>query len=153
MIIEILSWACLLAGGLLGIVGGIGIHRFPDFYSRMHAVGITDTLCAAMFLIGLSLQTGVSIASVKLLLIFVFLFFSSPTATHALANSALLGGIHDHEQAGRVQAEYTEQHNDHKQVVDADDGYGCRSQEGQQGDVNQRVDQSNVRDSLRPVRA
>ena len=102
--IEIISWLFIVAGALLGIAGGIGIHRFPDFYSRLHAVGITDTLCAAMFLVGLSMQTGVSIASLKLLLIFIFLFFSCPTATHALANAALLGGLkpeldeeyHDH---------------------------------------------------------
>ena len=91
--IEILSWFFISAGALLGIAGGIGIHRFPDFYSRLHAVGITDTLCAALFLVGLGLQTGISIASVKLLLIFIFLFFSSPTATHALANAAQLGGL------------------------------------------------------------
>ena len=93
LIVELTSWFFIIAGALLGVAGGIGIHRFPDFYTRLHAAGITDTLCAAMFLIGLSLQTGVSIASLKLLLIFIFLFFSSPTAMHALANSALLGGL------------------------------------------------------------
>ena len=91
--IEIISWSFIVAGALLGIAGGIGIHRFPDFYSRLHAVGITDTLCAALFIIGLAMQTGVSIASLKLLLIFIFLFFSSPTATHAHADAALLGGL------------------------------------------------------------
>ena len=93
IVVEFTSWFFIVSGALLGIAGGIGIHRFPDFYSRLHAVGITDTLCAAMFLIGLSMQTGISIASVKLLLIFIFLFFSSPTATHALTNAALLGGL------------------------------------------------------------
>jgi multicomponent Na+:H+ antiporter subunit G len=93
IVVDIVSWLFILAGALLGIAGGIGIHRFHDFYSRLHAVGITDTLCAAMFLIGLMLQTGLSIASLKLLLIFIFLVFSSPTATHALANAAMLGGL------------------------------------------------------------
>jgi len=93
IIVEIISWIYIMAGALLGIAGGIGLHRFPDFYSRLHAVGITDTLCAAMFLIGLSMQTGFSIASLKLLLIFILLFFTSPTATHALAEAALLGGL------------------------------------------------------------
>ena len=93
IILEIISWIFIVAGALLGIAGGIGIHRFPDFYSRLHAVGITDTLCAALFLIGLGLQTGVSIASLKLLLIFILLFFSSPTATHALADAAFLAGL------------------------------------------------------------
>ena len=92
-IIEIISWFLICAGALLGITGGIGIHRFPDFYTRVHAAGITDTMCAALFLLGLSMQTGLTLASAKLLLIFIFLFFSSPTATHALANAALLGGL------------------------------------------------------------
>jgi multicomponent Na+:H+ antiporter subunit G len=93
MIIDTLSWICLLAGGALGIVGGIGIHRFPDFYSRLHAAGITDTLCATLILLGLGLQAGLSLAAFKLALIFVFLFFTSPTASHALANAALHSGL------------------------------------------------------------
>ncbi len=93
ILLEITSWLFITTGALLGIAGGIGIHRFPDFYSRLHAVGVTDTLCAALFLVGLALQTGFSLASLKLLLIFIFLFFSSPTATHALADAALMGGL------------------------------------------------------------
>lgn len=93
MILDILSWICLLVGGALGIVGGIGIHRFSDFYSRMHAAGITDTLCAMLILLGLGLQAGWSIAAFKLALIFMFLFFTSPTASHALTNAALHSGL------------------------------------------------------------
>ena len=93
MIVEMLSWFCIVSGGLLGIIGGIGIHRFPDIFSRLHAAGTTDTLCAALFLLGLALQAGLTLASVKLLLVFVFLLFTSPTASHALANAAWLGGL------------------------------------------------------------
>lgn len=93
MIIDILSWICLLSGGLLGIVGAIGIHRFPDFYSRQHAAGITDTLCAMLILLGLGLQAGMSLAAFKLALIFMFLLFTSPTASHVLANAAMHGGL------------------------------------------------------------
>ena len=93
MIIELLSWVCIVSGGLLGITGGIGMHRFPDVFSRLHAVSITDTLCAALFLLGLALQAGWTLASVKLLVVFVFLLFASPAASHALANAALLGGL------------------------------------------------------------
>lgn len=93
MILEIISWALILAGALLGIVGGIGIHRFPDFYSRMHAASTTDTLCAALFLLGLALQAGLSLVTFKLFLIFAFFFFTSPTASHALGKAALLGKL------------------------------------------------------------
>lgn len=104
MIIDILSWICLLAGGALGIVGGIGIHRFPDFYSRLHAVGITDTLCAMLILLGLGLQAGWSLTAFKLALIFVFLFFTSPTASHALANAALHSGLQPKLERGKSEA-------------------------------------------------
>ncbi len=93
MIIDALSWIFLVAGGLVGIIGAIGIHRFPDFYSRQHATGITDTLCAMLILLGLGLQAGLSLAAFKIGLIFLFLFFTSPTATHALANAAMHGGL------------------------------------------------------------
>ena len=93
MIIDILSWICLLSGGLLGVVGAIGIHRFPDFYSRQHATGITDTLFAMLILLGLGFQAGMSLATFKLALIFIFLFFTSPTASHVLANAAMHGGL------------------------------------------------------------
>ena len=91
--IDLLSWICLGLGGLLGIIGGVGMHRLPDFYTRLHAAGTTDTLCAALFLLGLGLQAGLTLASFKLFLIFAFIFFTSPTASHSLANAAMLGGI------------------------------------------------------------
>ena len=93
MIIDILSWVSLTTGGVLGIIGAVGIHRFPDFYSRLHAVGIADTLSALLILLGLGLQAGLSLAAFKLILIFVFLFFTSPTASHALSNAALHSGL------------------------------------------------------------
>lgn len=93
MIVDILSWFLLVSGGLVGIVGAIGIHRFPDFYSRQHAAGITDTLCAMLILLGLGLQAGLSLAAFKLILIFLFLFLTSPTASHVLANVAMHGGL------------------------------------------------------------
>ena len=93
MILETLSWICLLLGAVLGIVGGIGMHRFPEFYTRLHAAGITDTLCAALFLLGLGFQAGLSLAAFKLFLIFIFIFITSPTASHSLANAAMHGGL------------------------------------------------------------
>ena len=88
MIIDFLSLICLFAGSLVGIIGAIGIHKFPDFYSRQHATGITDTLCALLILLGLGLQAGLSLAAFKLMMIFLLLFLTSPTSTHALANAA-----------------------------------------------------------------
>jgi multicomponent Na+:H+ antiporter subunit G len=92
-VIDIVSWMCLVAGGLFGIVGGIGVLRLPDFFTRLHGAGLTDTLSAALILIGLMLQAGPTPVTVKLILILAFLFFTSPTATHALAKAALHGKL------------------------------------------------------------
>lgn len=83
----------LLGGALLGIGGGIGLLRFPDFYTRLHAAGITDTLCAGLFLAGLSTQFGLTLASAKLALVFAFLLFTSPTGCNALARTAWRAGL------------------------------------------------------------
>ena len=93
MIVDSLSWICLVGGGLAGVVGALGIHKFPDFFSRQHAAGITDTLCAMLILLGLGLQAGVSVAAFKLAVICLFLFITSPTASHVLANAAMHGGV------------------------------------------------------------
>ena len=93
MILDWIAFILLLAGGLLGVVGGIGMLRFPDFYTRMHAAGVTDTLCAGLFLGGLMVHFGLTLASVKVLLILAFLLFTSPTAAHALSKAARHGRL------------------------------------------------------------
>ena len=91
--IDILSWLLLIAGSFFSIVGGFGIVRMPDFYSRLHGGGVTDTLGAALIVFGLMLQTGLTLATVKLFMILFFLFIASPSSCHALANSALYHGL------------------------------------------------------------
>jgi len=88
---NLLSWMCLLLGSFFAISGGIGLLRFPDFFSRLHPAGVTDTLGAALILIGLAFEAGFSLISVKLFIILALLLLTSPTATHALAKSALHG--------------------------------------------------------------
>ena len=91
--IDLISWALLLAGGGFCMVGGIGLLRMPDFYTRMHAASVTDTLGAVLVLGGLVLQAGFTLVAVKLLMLGLLIFFASPTATHALARAALLRGL------------------------------------------------------------
>ena len=90
---DLLSWACLIAGSFFCLVGGIGLLRLPDFYSRMHGSGITDTLGAALVLIGLMIQGGLTLVTVKLIMILVLLLLTSPTATHAIAKAAFTAGV------------------------------------------------------------
>lgn len=103
-LIEISSALFLLIGGFLCFSGGVGILRFPDFYTRMHAVGVTDTLATAMILIGLMLQSPNGLVVVKLAIILLMTLFISPTASHALSKAALrnnllpkLNKTHDHD--------------------------------------------------------
>jgi len=93
VVLDILSWICLLAGSGFAIIAGIGLLRLPDFFTRMHAAGIGDTLGAGLILLGLMLQAGLTLNLVKLVLILVFIFFTSPTSTHAVAKAALHGGL------------------------------------------------------------
>jgi len=92
--IDIFSITCLALGCFLGLTGGIGIYRLPDFFTRLHASSVTDSACAFLVLFGLALQSGWSLVTVKLGLIFFFLVLSSPTASHALAKTALNNGQH-----------------------------------------------------------
>lgn len=90
VLIDLLSWLILLGGVAFALIGSVGLLRMPDFYTRLHAAGITDTLGAALIVLGLMLQAGWTLVSVKLLLILIFLWFTGPIATHALSRAALL---------------------------------------------------------------
>lgn len=87
------SWVLLISGALVCVTGGIGLHRMPDFYSRTHAGGLTDTLGASLILLGLVFQAGLTLISAKLLIIALLLHLSSPTATHALVKAAYSRGL------------------------------------------------------------
>ena len=93
LILDIASGALLAAGSVFILIGTLGLIRLPDFYTRLHAAGITDTLGAELILIAMMLQAGFSLITVKLIMISLFIFFTSPTATHAVANAARTMGL------------------------------------------------------------
>lgn len=93
LLIDIASGLCLLAGAFFCLVGAWGLLRMPDFYTRVHAASVLETLGADLILLGLVLQAGFTLVAVKLLTIGLLIFFASPTASHALARAALLSGI------------------------------------------------------------
>lgn len=93
MIVEVLSWILLISGGAFVFIGGVGALRMPDFYTRLHAASLTDSLGTILVLSGVALQAGLSLATLKLLSILVFLMLTSPTATYALANAARFAGL------------------------------------------------------------
>ena len=93
MALDILSWILLLGGSIFVFIGGLGAIRLPNFYTRMHAASLTDTMGTILILAGVMLQAGWSLALIKLLLILGFLLLTGPTASYALANAALLSGL------------------------------------------------------------
>lgn len=93
LIADLLSWILLLAGSFFCLTGVIGLLRLPDFFTRVHGAGILDSLGCALILLGLAVQSGLSLTTVKLVLVLILLWVTGPTAVHALARAALRGGV------------------------------------------------------------
>ena len=120
--LDIVSWICLVGGSFFCVVGGIGLHRLPDFYARGHAAGVTDTLGAGLIFLGLMFQTGgvdlpalaegfghflstrelgalheveaaLDLNLFRLSAVLAFLVVTSPTSSHALAKAAFTRGL------------------------------------------------------------
>jgi multicomponent Na+:H+ antiporter subunit G len=91
-ILFALSVGAMSLGLIFVLAGAIGVIRLPDFYTRMHAAGITDTLGAELIILGLILQAGDWQTMAKLALVGLILFLTGPTATHAVANAAHRAG-------------------------------------------------------------
>jgi len=89
-LLTIAGWVLLLMGSFFCIVGSLGLIRLPDFYSRVHAAGVVDSLGAILILLGLMTQTQDFLIIIKLVFILVFLMLTGPTAVHALARAAML---------------------------------------------------------------
>lgn len=118
-VIDVLSWVLLVGGGLIAVVAGIGVLRFPDLFTRMHAASMLDTLGAGCVIAGLVLQRlevyflgdaahGIAkldsvqlVISFKLLLVFAFLAFTTTTAGHALAKSTIASGLRPKDAHGK----------------------------------------------------
>ncbi len=103
--LDVLSWIFIVAGGAFLLIGGIGMLRLPDVFARMHAAGIIDTAGAALVFIGLMIQGGLTLVTVKLIFIVVFILYTSPVSTHALAQSALSTGVKPHLAEGEEKQE------------------------------------------------
>lgn len=97
--IDIIVIMLTLLGLLFFFATTVGLLRFPDFYSRMHAAGKGDTLSSLLILLALVLFNfhEISLASLllalKILLIAVFIFMASPTATHAITDAGFESGV------------------------------------------------------------
>ena len=99
---HLLEWVSMgfVAAGLVFFFGAVvGVIRFPDFYTRMHAAGKGDTLSSLLIVIGLAVFNLADfswanvLVSVKILMICAFVFVTSPTTTHALMEAGHKAGL------------------------------------------------------------
>ncbi len=92
---DVFSWigaGFVIIGVALSILGAIGVLKFPDVYTRIHAASITDTAGASLVLLGLCLIAGLSATTLKLVFIWMFVMLTTPVAANALANAAFGSG-------------------------------------------------------------
>jgi multicomponent Na+:H+ antiporter subunit G len=87
--VDILSWALILLGSFFVVAGALGLVRMPNLFTRMHAVSVIDTTGVGFLVLGMMLQAGLGLVTLKLLFILVLFFFAGPVVTHALAQAAL----------------------------------------------------------------
>lgn len=92
LVIDILSALALVLGGYFFLVGAIGLNRMPDVFTRMHATSVSETLGVGLLILGMTLQAGLTLVTVKLIFILIVLLFTGAVATHALARAALHDG-------------------------------------------------------------
>lgn len=92
-VLDVVSGLLMAAGAFLLLSGGVGLLRFPDFYTRVHAVGLTDPAGAGLILLGLLLRVNTWETAIRLVIILLFLTLTSPTATHILAHAARRDGV------------------------------------------------------------
>lgn len=98
MILNIICIVLVVLGIIFFLGGAVGVVRFPDFYTRMHAAGKGDTMSVFMVLVGLAVYqlSDFSLANIliagKIFFITIFIMWASPTSTHALIKAGLEEG-------------------------------------------------------------
>lgn len=90
---DICAMILILCGLFFFFTSTIGLLRFPDLYTRMHATGKGDTLAVLLITAGAIAHHGLNLNSAKLTLIALFIFIANPTATHAIGRAAYRCGI------------------------------------------------------------
>ena len=90
MIQVILAGICFLLSGFLFVTEIIGLFRFRYVLDRMHAAALGDTMGIVFLVLGVIILRGAVLPGLKLLLIPLFLFLTSPVLTHMLAEAEVL---------------------------------------------------------------
>ena len=90
---KIIAILFLLTGFFFVVVAAVGVLRLPDFYSRMHAAGKSETLGMILCFSGLALYEGFNVTSIKFLIIAFFILFANPIGTHIISREAYRSGL------------------------------------------------------------
>ena len=93
LLLSFISWAFILIGSFFVVIGALGFFRFTDFWTRIHAASVHDSAGMLFIIVGMCVHSGLNLITVKLILIAIFLIITGPTATHAIANAALVAGL------------------------------------------------------------
>lgn len=92
-ITDIITVIMICLGAFFLFVGGVGVVRLPDFYTRSHAISKSDTLGMMLVLAGLAVYEGLNINSFKLVIAIIFVAIANPTGIHALARAGFKYGL------------------------------------------------------------
>jgi multicomponent Na+:H+ antiporter subunit G len=91
-LLPVIGGGFTVASALLILIGALGMLRFPNVYTRVHAASITDTGGASLMLLGLALISGFSPVTLKIAVIWSFVMLTSPVAANAITNAAFSAG-------------------------------------------------------------
>lgn len=87
------SIVLIVLGIIFMLAGSIGMLRLPDFYTRTHAVSMSDMLGIISVILGLVIYEGPTQSGLKLILIILFVALANPVGIHALARAAYKKGV------------------------------------------------------------
>ena len=93
LVIDVASWACVLLGSFFTLVGAFGLVRMPEIFTRIHAASVVDTVGVGFLILGMALQAGLGLVTLKLVFLLALFIFTTPVVTHALAQACLHDGI------------------------------------------------------------
>jgi multicomponent Na+:H+ antiporter subunit G len=91
--IELIAYALLGIGSACALIGAMGIVRFPDVYNRIHANTVVVVGGAILTMMGAGILGGLSIFTLKAIVIIIFLFLTNPVSAHAIARAAYRSGV------------------------------------------------------------
>lgn len=91
--IEIIAYVLLGIGSACALIGAMGVLRFPDVYNRIHANTIVVVGGVMLLIVGAGILGGLSVFTIKAIVIALFLFLTAPVSSHAIARAAHKSGV------------------------------------------------------------